>query len=279
LTKERDGLIADLNAANKAYQDLEKQCKLDIEQLTDQNRENKLKLEAEFAKEKLAYDTKLAGLQQELRAKTNDYQNLQKYLNDVQNDREEEIKQYELEIETYKADLKKAVDTVKESECSLVVEREGRAGDVVRSEAIVAGLNTELEGLRRNIEDLMAKKTAMCELNKRYEEDVGRLNGKVAELEAQLEEETKRNMRKLDNYYAEYEAKEVQLAGLVRRIDEMKESHVLEVRDLTARSEDLKKKGEAKEAEYEAAKREWQRVMTESGENLEKRLAGRLSLV
>ncbi len=193
----------------------------------------------------------------------------------MQNDREEEIKQYELEIEAYKADLKKAVDTVKESECSLVMEREGRASDVARSEEIVAGLNTELEGLRRNIEELMAKKTAMCELNKRFEEDVGRLNGKVAELEAQLEEETKRNMRKLDSYYAEYEAKEVQLAGLVRRIDEMKESHVLEVRGLAARSEDLKKKSEA---EYEAAKLEWERVIKQSGENMEKRLAGRLIL-
>ncbi len=155
-------MIADLNAANKIYQNLEKLCKLDIEQLTDQNRENKFKLEAEFAKEKLACDNKLAGLQQELRAKINDYQNLQKYLNDVQNDRKEVIKQYELEIETYKADLKKAVDTTGE-------------------------------------------------------------------------------------------------------INEMKESHVFEVRDLIARSEDLKKQGEVKEAEYEATRRERQRVMTESG--------------
>ncbi len=125
--------------------------------------------------EKARFKTQLAGLQQELLAKTNDYQNLQKYLNDVQNDREEEIKQYELEIEAYKADLKKAVDTVKESECSLVMEREGRASDVARSEEIVAGLNTELEGLRRNIEELMAKKTAMCEFNKRYKEDIEKL--------------------------------------------------------------------------------------------------------
>jgi len=30
LTKERDGLTADLNASNKTYQDLEKQCELGI---------------------------------------------------------------------------------------------------------------------------------------------------------------------------------------------------------------------------------------------------------
>jgi len=46
---------------------------------------------------------------------------------------------------------------------------------VARSEEIVAGLNTELEGLRRNIEELMAKKTAMCEFNKRYKEDIEKL--------------------------------------------------------------------------------------------------------
>jgi len=129
------------------------------------------------------------------------------------------------------------------------------------------------------MEDLMAKKTAMCELNKRYEEYVGKLNGKVAELEAQLKEETKQNMRMLDNYNAEFEAKEVQLAELVRRINEMKESHVVEVRSLTARLEYLKKQGEVKEAEYAAARREWQRAMTESGDNLEKMLAGRLGSV
>jgi len=44
---------------------------------------------------------------------------------------------------------------------------------------------------------------------------------------------------------------------------------------LTARSEDLKKKSEA---EYEAAKLEWERVIKQSGENMEKRLAGWLIL-
>ena len=98
-------------------------------------------------------------------------------------------------------------------------------------------------------------------------------------MEAQLEEETKQNMRNLVNYNAEYEAKEVQLAELVRRIDEMKESHVFEVRGLTAGSEYLKKQGEVKEAEYAAARREWQMAMTESCDNLEKMLAGRLCSV
>ena len=116
----------------------------------------------------------------------------------------------------------------------------------------------------------------MGEMNKKYEEDMAKLNSKVVELESQLEEETKLNMRKLDNYYAEYEAKEGQLAVLVNRIEEMKESHVSEVRVLTMRSEDLKKQGEIKVSEYEAAKSEWQREMSESTDKSEKRLKGRL---
>jgi len=274
LIKERDGLLGDLSVANKAYQDLETQCKLDIEQLISQNRENKLKLEDEFAKEKLSYDSKILALQQELKTKTIDYQNLQKYLNDVQNDREEEIKQYEQEIEAFKNDLKKATEMAKEAESCLVFEKESRAGDLARTEEIISSLRTELEGLRKNYMDLEEKKTAVGEINKKYEQDMVKLNIKIVELETQLEEETKQNMRKMDNYYSEYEAKEEQLAELVKRIEEMKESHVSEVRVLTMRSEDLKKQSEIKVTEYEAAKSEWQRELMESNDKSEKRLKG-----
>ncbi len=274
MIKERDGLLGDLSVANKAYQDLETQCKLDIEQLISQNRENKLKLEDEFAKEKLSYDSKILALQQELKTKTIDYQNLQKYLNDVQNDREEEIKQYEQEIEAFKNDLKKATEMAKEAESCLVFEKESRAGDLARTEEIISSLRTELEGLRKNYMDLEEKKTAVGEINKKYEQDMVKLNIKIVELETQLEEETKQNMRKMDNYYSEYEAKEEQLAELVKRIEEMKESHVSEVRVLTMRSEDLKKQSEIKVTEYEAAKSEWQRELMESNDKSEKRLKG-----
>ncbi len=57
--------------------------------MISQNRENELKILA---------------LQQELKNKTIEYQNSQKYLNDVQNDRKEKIKQYEQDIEAAKSE-------------------------------------------------------------------------------------------------------------------------------------------------------------------------------
>ena len=281
LSKERESLATDLNTTKKHFDDLKKNSETDIEKLREKTRDQKLRIETEstqFVEETLKLTKKLEEMSQELTTKTNDFQNLQKYLNDVQNDREEEIKQYDTEVETLKAESNTAAENFKVTEGLLKSSNELREFEVSTSTTTISELSTDLDTVRKQLTIVVNDKNALIQKTRKFEEDLDQLAAKNVELENQMEEDRRQHMISLDNYNAEYEAKSMQAIELDRLIGEMKESHVSECAGYRTRIEELQKQSEFKKAEHEACIVEWERKTVECSENSQQMIKGELFL-
>ena len=90
-----------MEKANLNFQDLSQKYQIDISNLTEQ----RTLIKNELNSEKQRFTKTLEELSSQLETKSTDFHKLEKYLNDMQCDRKDEIKQFELEIEQYKIDL------------------------------------------------------------------------------------------------------------------------------------------------------------------------------
>lgn len=166
---------------------------------------------------------KIDDLTTELTGKTSDFTKLEQYLNDVQKDREEESKQYELELETYKAD---AARVRSELEVQLTALKDQLVNSEETSVKLKQDYEEQLGRLRETNEQ--EKKTLLGELEDAY-----------SECKAKLDENYKlqNELAKLDELNREYNTKQEQAEKM---LNEMQSSYNNEKVKLTQEIKSLK---------------------------------------
>ena len=202
LSRERDNLGHQLKLNHKEIDALKENYRLVMVKFEKQ----KSQIDAESL-EKGLIENKIREMRQVLEDKTKDFQNLEKYLNDVQRDREEEIKQYEADMENMRSELEAVKKMLHEEQ----TERQDKT-EKLNSEK--ASLTLELEkinSLAGDLEGLLTtERSKSIEDAKRFEEMIDGLIKKdsintetILRLEANLAEEMRQYKVKFDSFNAE----------------------------------------------------------------------------
>jgi chromosome segregation protein len=201
LSRERDNLGHQLKLNHKEIDALKENYRLVMVKFEKQ----KSQIDAESL-EKGLIENKIREMRQVLEDKTKDFQNLEKYLNDVQRDREEEIKQYEADMENMRTELEAVKKMLHEEQ----TERQDKT-EKLNSEK--ASLTLELEkinSLAGDLEGLLTtERSKSIEDAKRFEEMIDGLIKKdsintetILRLEANLAEEMRQYKVKFDSFNA-----------------------------------------------------------------------------